>query len=69
MSRAVRELAFTQEDFDAIKAKYGYEFDLLFCDETTLKTMIRSNPGVMTINKGTVVGKWNWRQLDKVELD
>lgn len=61
--------ASTQEDFDAVKAEYDLDLDLLFCDETTLKTMIRSNPGVMTINKGTVVGKWNWRQLDKVDLD
>ncbi len=34
-----------------------------FCtaDETTLKTMIRANPGVMLLHAGTVIGKWNYR--------
>jgi triosephosphate isomerase len=34
---------------------------LLFCsaDETTLKTMIRSNPGYMLIRNGIIEGKWS----------
>lgn len=60
--------ASTQADFDLLKEQYGWNFELLFCDETTLKTIIRSNPGVLTLNKGTVKGKWSWRSLDKVEL-
>lgn len=48
--------------------KYQLPFDFLFCDETTLKTMIRSNPGIMTLQKGTVTGKWNWKDFDDVKL-
>ncbi len=40
--------------------KYNLLFNFLFGDETTLKTMIRANPGIMTLSKGTVTGKWNW---------
>ena len=60
--------ASTNEDYLQVKNKYNLDFDLLFCDETTLKTIIRSNPGVVTINKGTITGKWNWIDIDKVEL-
>ena len=32
-------------------------------DETLLKTMIRANPGVILLNKGTIIGNWNSKQL------
>lgn len=50
------------------KKKYNLPFEFLFCDETTLKTMIRSNPGIMILNKGTVVEKKNWRDAEDIKL-
>lgn len=50
------------------KDKFELPFEILFCDETTLKTMIRANPGVMILNKGTVVEKKNWSDIDDIEL-
>lgn len=50
------------------KEKYELPFDFLFCDGTTLKTMIRANPGLMMLNKGTITGKWNWTDIDDIEL-
>ncbi len=59
--------ASTEEDYLKLKTKYNFDFDLLFCDETTLKTIIRSNPGIVTLNKGTITGKWSWVDADKVK--
>ena len=41
---------------------------LTFCntDETTLKTMIRANPGYVLIKDGTIIGKWSWANLSKL---
>ena len=50
------------------KEKYNLPFDFLFCDETTLKTIIRANPGVVILNKGTVVEKKNWVDVKKIAL-
>ena len=61
--------ASTQEDFERVKQEYGLDFELLFCDETTLKTIVRSNPGIVRINKGTITGKWSWRQIKGIKFD
>jgi uncharacterized membrane protein YphA (DoxX/SURF4 family) len=34
-------------------------YDYLTCDDVTLKTMIRSNPGIVLMQHGTVRGKWS----------
>lgn len=38
-------------------------FNILFADETTLKTVVRSNPGFVLLQNGTVLGQWSYRSL------
>lgn len=57
------------EDFQKIKVNYKLNFDMLFADETMLKTIVRANPGIVILNKGTVTGKWNWTDADKVQIE
>ncbi len=40
-----------------------FNFPLYMTDATTLKTMIRSNPGIIKLENGTVVEKKAWRDL------
>ena len=56
------------DELTFVKEKYSLPFEFLFCDETTLKTMIRANPGVMILDKGTVVEKKHWVDIDKIKL-
>jgi hypothetical protein len=46
-----------------------YDNGLTFCaaDETTLKTMVRANPGYMLLHGGTIVGKWSGAGLPSRE--
>jgi uncharacterized membrane protein YphA (DoxX/SURF4 family) len=56
------------EEYVELKNKFNLNFDVLFCDEITLKTIIRANPGIVTLNKGTVTGKYNWVDVDDVKF-
>lgn len=42
-------------------------FDFLSCDEVTLKTMIRSNPGIVLLQQGTVRGQWHCNDVPTLE--
>ena len=44
----------------------GAEYDFCATDETTLKTIVRSNPGLLLLKRGTVVGKWSHNQLPDI---
>ena len=56
------------DDLILAKEKHSLPFDFLFCDETTLKTIIRANPGIVILNKGTVTQKKNWVDVDEIKL-
>jgi hypothetical protein len=55
------------EEFEAFKEKAKASYPMYNMDETTLKTMIRANPGVMLIKGGIIMGKWNHKQLKKLK--
>lgn len=43
-------------------------FDFYLSDETALKTIIRSNPGVLQIEKGTIINKAHHNDFDNIKL-
>lgn len=51
-----------------VKQEYNLDFPFYFTDETTLKTIIRSNPGVLLLEKGTIVQKVHYNDLEKLEF-
>ena len=56
--------ASTDEDIQKFVDKTGITYPFWKADPTTLKTMIRANPGLMLLKKGTIMGKWNWRDFN-----
>jgi len=51
-----------------IKSQYGLNFEFYLCDEKALKTVVRSNPGVLELQNGTVRQKVHWNDIDDLEL-
>ncbi len=44
----------------------GAEYEFLHADETTLKTVIRSNPGLVLLKHGVVLWKWSHNDLPEL---
>ena len=55
--------ASTKKDIDHWADITGAEYPFCFTDETTLKTIIRSNPGLLLLKDGTIIRKWSHNDL------
>ena len=66
------------EEIEMWRERTGAEYPFCQMDDITLKTIIRSNPGLLLIKDGTILNKWSDNQLpdeyvlndslDKLEL-
>ena len=52
-----------QRDFDIFRHEKHLAAPYYFADATVLKTMIRSNPGMMLLQNGRVLAKWHYHDL------
>ena len=59
--------ASTNEDIERWRELTGAEYIFCNADETTLKTMIRSNPGLILLKDGTIIGKWSHNALPQTD--
>lgn len=50
------------------KEAYGIDLEFYTTDGTALKTMIRSNPGVVLLENGVITDKSHWNDLDDLDL-
>lgn len=57
--------ASSQKDISDWIQYTGAEYPICISDETTLKTIVRSNPGLVLIHNGIIVGKWHHNNLPK----
>ena len=55
--------ASSDEDVHKFVEKTGVTYPFWKTDPTTLKTIIRGNPGLILLKKGTIIGKWNWHDI------
>jgi triosephosphate isomerase len=55
------------DDIDRWRDLTGAEYPFCATDETTLKTIIRSNPGLLLVKDATIIRKWSHNNLPVIE--
>ncbi len=60
--------ASSQKATEELASDYGLNFKFYFSDETALKTIVRSNPGLLELNRGTIKQKYHWNDAHKMTL-
>lgn len=51
-----------------INEAYDLGIDWYFSDETALKTIIRSNPGIVRLQEGTILQKLHWNDSEELQF-
>lgn len=59
--------ASTPGQIDEWRNNTGAEYPFCFTDEVTLKTIVRSNPGLVLLKNGTILQKWAHGQIPEEE--
>lgn len=54
-------------NLDEFRHKYNTAYPFYSADATPLKTIIRSNPGLVLLKNGVVINKWHYRHLPTFE--
>tara|TARA_R110002049_G_scaffold304649_1_gene500116 strand:- start:3350 stop:4444 length:1095 start_codon:yes stop_codon:yes gene_type:complete len=56
------------QDKVQVKQDHNLNFEFYLCDEKVIKTIVRANPGIVVLHKGTVVNKAHWNDIEDIEL-
>jgi uncharacterized membrane protein YphA (DoxX/SURF4 family) len=71
VEKGYKVIGLTSSGYDEkqqLKVDYELNFDFYLCDEKVIKTIVRSNPGIVILNKGTVINKAHWNDIEDLEL-
>lgn len=61
--------ASSTEETEAFTEQQNLNFKFYFCDMTALKTVIRSTPGIVKLQKGTIMQKLHWNDAEELKLE
>lgn len=66
--RVIGLSASSEEAAAAFETTMGLDFSFYFCDITTLKTIVRANPGFLILEKGRVTQKVHFNDFDQLNF-
>lgn len=61
--------ASSTEETEVLAKRHNLNFKFYFSDMTTLKTIVRSNPGILELQKGTIMQKLHFNDIQEFKLE
>ena len=55
-----------QNSISTFRNEYQLSLPVYFADATVIKTIIRSNPGLVLLQEGTVRAKWHYKDVPEI---
>ncbi|MEO6347009.1 MAG: BT_3928 family protein [Aquaticitalea sp.] len=71
LKKGYKVIGLTSSGGDAktkFKLNHHLNFDFYLCDEKVLKTIVRANPGIVVLNKGTITQKVHWNDIEDLRF-
>lgn len=56
----------TNEEIAKFDYNWGAQLKYLITDYRVIRTVSRANPGLMLLDKGTIIGKWNFNRIGSI---
>lgn len=69
--KGYRVLALTssgENEVNQFREKHELNLEFYRADETLLKTIVRANPGILVLNRGTILQKKHWFDAEDIKL-
>lgn len=66
--KVIAMTASSTEEIAKAKKQYGLNVDFYFCDPTTLKTIERANPSIVVLQKGNIIQKVHYNDIEDLNL-
>lgn len=69
--KGYRVLALTSSgdnEIEQFRKKHNLDIEFYRADETLLKTIVRANPGIVVLDRGTILQKKHWFDAEEIKL-
>lgn len=67
-TRTVLLTSNSAKDAEAFSKEHHLLSEIFYADEVPLKTMVRSNPGILLLKNGTIINKWHYHSIPKFDV-